>query len=176
MRPRKGAHLGWSMCRPPPRVELVEGRRRCGCDPDRFPPPSRARQRRRKGRRRRRRKGEPEAARCGRRRADAGGYRHVGRHRRRGLFMPAVRAVVGGFLRLGTPAVAIERLWFGWGLAASPRPSRPFLPACVVAKLESDSCAASAADLWATKGGNSWTAAAKGRIAWTCRPCMCSST
>jgi hypothetical protein len=118
MRPRKGAHLGWSMCRPPPRVELVEGRRRCGCDPDRFPPPSRARQRRRKGRRRRRRKGEPEAARCGRRRADAGGYRHVGRHRRRGLFMLAVRAVVGGFLRLGTPAVAIERLWFGWGQRA----------------------------------------------------------
>jgi hypothetical protein len=54
----------------------------------------------------------------------------------------------------GTPAVAIDKLW---GLAASPRSYRPFLPACVVAKLESDSCAASTADLWATKG-ISWTA------------------
>jgi hypothetical protein len=72
---------------PPPRVELVEGRRGGGGHPDPPPPP---RGRRRGERRGRRRRGQqPEALlRGGGRRAEAVGDRHVGRTAGRFPFLP----------------------------------------------------------------------------------------
>jgi hypothetical protein len=67
------------MCGPPPRVQLVEGRRGRGRYPDNPPPAGGPSTRRAK---RQRRRGQPEALlRGGGRRAEAVGGRHVGRRR-----------------------------------------------------------------------------------------------
>lgn len=98
MRPRRGDrdrgnrkgeydYLGGAMGGPPPRVELVEGRRGRRHDPYPGEPPARQPQRRLEQllllRRRRRREGHAEPPRrrgggVGQRRAEAGGGRHVG--------------------------------------------------------------------------------------------------
>jgi len=68
---------------PPPRVQLVEGRRGRGRHPDNPPPAGGPSTRRGK---RQLRQGQPEALlRGGGRRAEAVGGRHVGRRRRLGF-------------------------------------------------------------------------------------------